>query len=169
VYVYRCLYLVNPPSMDQIAARIHELSGWVLPEDAKPSEIWLYQPGPGLRAENYEGTCADRSQPKTIEMFERWGLEDIGPDKDPISKQAVRGRVKDGIAMVETLISGRTRFEAKPVDEAAELHARLGRPPLRPKRKLAMTASERKILREERQELDREYEPIDDDEPMGSL
>lgn len=166
VYVYRELYMTDPPSPELMAAEIHERSGWALPEGASPKEVWLYEQG--TDGEKFEESCADRSQQKMIELFRGWGIEPLNGDRDPSGSKSSRGRVKDGIAMVRTLISGHSRLEPRGTDEVRAVHAVMAQVPNR-RRPVLLSRAQRKLIRNEDTELREEVAglKIDDDEPMG--
>lgn len=168
VYVYRELYLVDePPSLDRIAAMIHDMSGWVMPEGAPPAEISLYEPGP--KGEQYRRGVADRAQPKNIEMFTKWGIP-LQPHKAPsMVKGTSRGEVLDGIGQVSTLISGRTRFAPLVKDKHVEIHEKIAN---NAPRKTLLSVRDSRTLRDEREQLARDARRDQGDfdltdEPMG--
>lgn len=165
VYVYREIYDLDPPSLDRSVAQIHDLSGWVLPKDALPTEITLYDVGD--TGEEYESNVADRSQPKTIELFAGWGITPLVASRKPgIVSGPSRGEVEDGIALVSTLISGKTRFAPHVREENVEIHDKVAQNAPRPTN---LTHTERRRLRDERVAIMNEElgQDFDDDDTGG--
>lgn len=112
VHVYGELYILGAASIGPtgVARRVHEFSGWSLPEGANEMDISLYRP-PAESTEIFGCTVADRSQSGLINQFCMWGIPTIPHDK-PEAKDNSRGEVWDGIGEVSALISGDATFSA---------------------------------------------------------
>lgn len=167
VYVYRELYLAETPTIDRIAAQIHEMSGWEMPEGAAPAEISLYERG--AKGEDFAAGVADRARPDTIKMFTKWGIPLLKHRPPSGIKGATRGEVEDGIGLVSTLISGRTRFAPIPKPATIEIHQKIVK---NAPRKTLLSVRERRMLQEERDQLANEARQDNGDfdltdEPMG--
>jgi hypothetical protein len=104
VYVHQELFVQNAAQTrpDGVAKLIHQLSGWSCPSGDLTKSM------PDLEAPIIKGTVADRSQPGMISQFSHWNIPCRGNSKP--SKTTTRGEIKDGIAMVQVLIGGTTRF-----------------------------------------------------------
>jgi hypothetical protein len=121
VYVYRESYRVDSaikgwdPIME--IAEVHAMSGWrqaVAGDNAKPG-TWV----PAEGGEIYQGTVADRSWPKMIQLYRVNGIPTIGsavlrshgPDgvKDKPEKERL-----EGIRLVSQLIAGSKSLDHRP-------------------------------------------------------
>lgn len=148
VYVYRCYFNYGTSAMDQICRRVHELSGWVQPDDVDPADLSKFQRGEG---EKYEATVADRNQPLTIDTWRKWGVEPIYANRQP--SKTVRGEVEDGIVQVATLVGGNVLFDTPYVDPVVPLQEKLalasrGQRPLY----YELTEEEEDLIHERREE-----------------
>jgi hypothetical protein len=103
-YVHQELFVHNAASTrpDGVAKLIHQLSGWQIVGGD------LTKASPNTEAPIIKGTVADRSQPGLISQFSHWNIPCRGNSKPP--KTTTRGEIKDGIAMVQILLGGTTKF-----------------------------------------------------------
>lgn len=116
VHVYRGLYQLGAAHLGPsgMARKIHDMSGWRMPNGVNEAEIAAYAPGPD--GESYLCCVADRSQGGMITQFSNWGIPTI-PHGKPEAKDNSRGEVWDGIGEISILIAGDTLFYATDVDE----------------------------------------------------
>jgi len=153
VYVYRALYIRNAAEvrLDGIAMQIHKLSGWEVPNGD------LERAHPGANGTLFDGGVADRSQPLSISQLCTWRVPLVGQTKP--KKVTGRGEIMDGIAAVQVLLGGTTRFHQIRRDEEIDDLARalsklrgytnaLGRP-------CALTEKERDAILDEARIVER--------------
>lgn len=108
VYVYRELYVRNAAVLrpDGCARRIHAMSGWYVPEG---SDAELSRAAPGVDGELYEADVAGRENLGLISQFRTWNIPVLGHRK-PDSREKSAGEILDGVALVNVLVGGTTRF-----------------------------------------------------------
>lgn len=110
VYAYREMYVRNAAVLrpDGCARRIHALSGWYVPEG---SDAELSRATPGESGELYEGDVAGRENLGLISQFRTWGIPVLGHRK-PDFRDKATGEILDGVALINVLVGGTTRFHA---------------------------------------------------------
>jgi hypothetical protein len=130
VHLYRELYVEDSAAAHRTdltdLAEIHEMSGWI---EARPDERVRYKPGP--RGERFEGTVADPSMKKTIELYCANDLICEGYIRR--KEHNARDDVMNGINAVNLLMDGSGFIRKSPAFTAEQLRERqvertLGRP-----------------------------------------
>lgn len=172
VHIYRESLELATPSLSAFAKRIHEMSGWHVPESALVAladggavGIDLGRASGGDSGEQYVGNVADRSRPEHINQFRQWAIAPIEGQISPVAaglkkENESRGELEDGIGIMLELLAGEHLFASPTVDPLQDLKDRIeaSRPQKRPdgvgytRRRFVMTTpDERRALADDRQ------------------
>lgn len=171
VYVYQEYYEEDPPTPDNVARIIHEMSGWSVPKGIDPALLAASRPG--AKGERYVCTVADRAGPGRIKDLNTWGLGPVIPSTPPIKAPGgtSKGEVEDGIERLSALMSRDTQFFApfkSPAEQVKEKLRQAGTENGRPV-SIDLTAEEERILAEDRAEHDPERRQRGTPNPMEEI